>query len=246
MIRFIFDAIVLGLTLAIVFGVGPAFITLIQTSIHRGFRSAAWFAFGVCLNDLLIMSLCVLTSIQVVANNDRELFFFSLGAGVILILFGVFTYTRKVKEDNFKGIKERTDEIIDENKEIFKNEDGTTTKICFDPNDGQRTLIVVNVDSEGKKIDEKILSNPLFDNAPLVKPASTNEDGKTCEEKLNELIGENKENELSKNHQIENHANKSKSLKISAVAPQNIKHGVAPKQTSCDTPKLQKVQNMAK
>ena len=131
MIRFIFDAIVLGLTLAIVFGFGPAFITLIQTSIHRGFRSAAWFAFGVCLNDLLIMSLCVLTSIQVVANNDRELFFFSLGAGVILILFGVFTYTRKVKEDNFKGIKERTDEIIDENKEIFKNEDDTPRWFVF-------------------------------------------------------------------------------------------------------------------
>ena len=111
MVRFVFDAIVFGLTLAIVLGFGPAFITLIQTSIHRGFRSAAWFATGVFLNDVLMVSLCVLTSIQVVANNDREMFFFSLGAGVILILFGIFTYTRKVKEDNFKGIKERTDQI---------------------------------------------------------------------------------------------------------------------------------------
>ena len=125
MIRFIFDAIVLGLTLSIVFGFGPAFITLIQTSIHRGFRSAAWFSFGVFLNDLLMVSLCVLTSIQVVAEGDKEMFFFSLGAGIILILFGIFTYTRKVKEDNFKGIKERTDEIIDENKERFKKDDDT-------------------------------------------------------------------------------------------------------------------------
>ena len=100
MFRFIFDAIVFGLTLAIVFGFGPAFITLIQTSIHRGFRSAAWFAFGVFLNDVLMVALCVLTSIQVVANNDREMFFFSLGAGIILILFGIFTYTRKVKDDD--------------------------------------------------------------------------------------------------------------------------------------------------
>lgn len=129
--KFIFDAIVLGLTLSIVFGFGPAFITLIQTSIHRGFRSAAWFALGVFLNDVLMVSLCVLTSIQVVANNDREMFFFSLGAGIILILFGIFTYTRKVKEDNFKGIKERTDEIIDENKEIFKNEDDTPKWFVF-------------------------------------------------------------------------------------------------------------------
>ena len=131
MLRFIFDAIVLGLTLSIVFGFGPAFITLIQTSIHRGFRSAAWFALGVCLNDVLMVSLCVLTSIQVVANNDREMFLFSMGAGIILILFGIFTYTRKVKEDNFKGIKERTDEIIDETKEIFKNEDDTPRWFVF-------------------------------------------------------------------------------------------------------------------
>ena len=131
MFRFVFDAIVFGLTLAVVFGFGPAFITLIQTSIHRGFRSAAWFALGVFLNDVLMVSLCVLTSIQVVANNDRELFYFSLGAGVILILFGIFTYTKKVKEDNFKSIKERTDEIIDENREIFKNEDDTPRWFVF-------------------------------------------------------------------------------------------------------------------
>ena len=131
MIRFIFDAIVLGLTLSIVFGFGPAFITLIQTSIHRGFRSAAWFSFGVFLNDLLMVSLCVLTSIQVVVEGDREMFYFSLGAGIILILFGIFTYTRKVKEDNFKGIKERTDEIIDENKERFKKEDDTPKWFVF-------------------------------------------------------------------------------------------------------------------
>ena len=131
MIRFVFDAIVLGLTLSIVFGFGPAFITLIQTSIHRGFRSAAWFSFGVFLNDLLMVSLCVLTSIPVVAEGEREMFYFSLGAGIILILFGIFTYTRKVKEDNFKGIKERTDEIIDENKERFKKEDDTPKWFVF-------------------------------------------------------------------------------------------------------------------
>ena len=131
MLQFIFDAIVLGLTLSVVFGFGPAFITLIQTSIHRGFRSAAWFAMGVCLNDVLMVSLCVLTSIQVVANNEREMFLFSIGAGIILILFGIFTYTKKVKEDSFKGIKERTDEIIDENKEHFKNEDDTPKWFVF-------------------------------------------------------------------------------------------------------------------
>ena len=127
MLKFVFDAVVLGLTLAIVFGFGPAFITLIQTSIQRGFRSAAWFAIGVFLNDVLMVALCVLTSIEVTADskNSTEMLLFSLGAGLILIIFGVFTSNKKVKEDNFKGIKERTDEIIDENREIFKNNDDT-------------------------------------------------------------------------------------------------------------------------
>ena len=131
MLKFIFDAIVLGLTLSIVFGFGPAFITLIQTSIHRGFRSASWFALGVSLNDVLMVALCVLTSIQVVANNERELFLFSMGAGILLILFGIFTYTKKVREDNFKGIKEQTDEIIDENKKHFKKKDDTPKWFVF-------------------------------------------------------------------------------------------------------------------
>ena len=104
MLSFVLDAILLGLSLAFVFGFGAAFVTLIQTSIHRGFRPAAWFALGVNLNDVMMVMLCVMTSIQVVANGNHEMFLFSLGAGIILILFGIFTYTRKVKEDNFKGI----------------------------------------------------------------------------------------------------------------------------------------------
>ena len=133
MIRFVFDAVVFGLTLAVVLGFGPAFITLIQTSIQRGFRSAAWFAMGVFFNDVLMVSLCVLTSIQVTADaeNSLEMLLFSIGAGVILILFGVFTYTKKVKEDNFKSIKERTDELIDVNREHFKKDDDTPRWFVF-------------------------------------------------------------------------------------------------------------------
>ena len=133
MVEFVIDAIVFGLTLAIVFGFGPAFITLIQTSIQRGFRSAAWFAMGVFLNDVLMVVLCVLSTIQVTADskNSLEMFLFSLGAGLILIIFGVFTSNKKVKEDNFKGIKERTNEIIDENREKFKNNDDTPRWFVF-------------------------------------------------------------------------------------------------------------------
>ena len=58
-------AILIGVFLSVVVNMGPAFITLVQTSLHRGFRSAAWFAFGVILNDAMIISLCILTSVQV-------------------------------------------------------------------------------------------------------------------------------------------------------------------------------------
>lgn len=95
MTRLILDAIVFGLTLALVFGFGPVFFTLLQTSIDRGFRSAAWLALGVMCCDLLIVSLCVLTSIQLVVQNRREMLLFSIGAGIILILFGLYTYFKR-------------------------------------------------------------------------------------------------------------------------------------------------------
>jgi Putative threonine efflux protein len=110
MIHFVFDAILLGLTLAVVFGFGPAFFTLVQTSIHRGFKSAAFFSLGVMLNDALMVCLCVLTSIQVVMKPENE-FYFSLGAGVILILFGFFTFIRKV-DDEKSMIQERAEDLV--------------------------------------------------------------------------------------------------------------------------------------
>lgn len=107
------DAIVLGLTLATVFGMGPAFFTLVQTSINRGFKSAWMFALGVAANDVIMIMLCIMTSVQVVIEGNQ--FYFGLAAGVILILFGVFTYRRKAKPNNMdKNIDERMP-VVDKN-----------------------------------------------------------------------------------------------------------------------------------
>ena len=105
--KLFFDAVVFGLTLALVFGFGPAFFTLLQTSIDRGFRCAAWLALGVLFCDMMIVSLCVLTSIRLVADNDREMFLFSLGAGIILILFGLYTYFKRGGNDAYKQMQDR-------------------------------------------------------------------------------------------------------------------------------------------
>ncbi|MBP5677760.1 MAG: LysE family transporter [Bacteroidales bacterium] len=94
---FLFWAISIGLFLSVVVNMGPAFITLVQTSLHRGFRSAAWFATGVILNDALVVTICILTSVQVVTHTGTEAALACIGAGVVLILFGIFTYRKRVK-----------------------------------------------------------------------------------------------------------------------------------------------------
>lgn len=111
---FLMWAILIGLFLAVVVNMGPAFITLVQTSLHRGFKSAAWFATGVILNDAMVVSLCILTSVQVVMRTGFEAALACIGAGVILLLFGVFTYRKKVKdrEQREQMIEQRSEEII--------------------------------------------------------------------------------------------------------------------------------------
>lgn len=111
---FLFWAILIGLFLSLVVNMGPAFITLVQTSLHRGFRSAAWFATGVILNDAMVISICILASVQIVMRSSFEAALACIGAGVILILFGIFTYRKKVKdrEEREEYLKKRTNEVL--------------------------------------------------------------------------------------------------------------------------------------
>lgn len=108
---FLLWAILIGLFLAVIVNMGPAFITLVQTSLHRGARSAAWFAIGVILNDAMVISLCILTSVQVVMRSQFEASLACIGAGIILLLFGIFTYRRKVKSRE-EMIEKRSQEIM--------------------------------------------------------------------------------------------------------------------------------------
>ena len=111
---FLFWAIFIGVFLSLVVNMGPAFITLVQTSLHRGFRSAAWFATGVILNDAMIISICVLASVQIVMNSSFEAALACIGAGVILVLFGVFTFRKKVEDriERDEYLEKRTNEVI--------------------------------------------------------------------------------------------------------------------------------------
>ncbi|MCF0172521.1 MAG: LysE family transporter [Bacteroidales bacterium] len=97
-LAFVLVAVGFGLFLSLCINMGPSFINLLQTSIHRGFRPAAWFAFGVVVNDASVICLCILTSIQVVMTTHNELLMFIIAAGVLLFLFGLSTFKREVKE----------------------------------------------------------------------------------------------------------------------------------------------------
>ena len=123
---FLMWAIMIGLFLSVIVNMGPAFITLVQTSLHRGFKSAAWFATGVILNDAMVVSLCILTSVQVVMRTSFEAALASIGAGVILLLFGVFTYRKKVKD------REQREQMIERrSEEIMKNQEDKPSWFVF-------------------------------------------------------------------------------------------------------------------
>jgi threonine/homoserine/homoserine lactone efflux protein len=92
----ILEGIILGLTLAIFFGFGPALVALIQTSIHRGLWPAFQLAFGIFLSDVTLVSLGFIGAVQIFNQYKSEL---GIIGGIILILFGIVTFRRKVVLD---------------------------------------------------------------------------------------------------------------------------------------------------
>jgi len=89
-----FEGTLLGLSLAFLFGFGPAFFALVQTGIYRGFFQGILLAFGIFLNDLLIVSLSIFGAASIMGNMEN---FKTIGiiGGILLIFFGIFTYGRK-------------------------------------------------------------------------------------------------------------------------------------------------------
>jgi threonine/homoserine/homoserine lactone efflux protein len=102
----LFQGIFLGFTLAIL--VGPAFFTLLQTSIHRGFKSGIFLALGISLSDTTLVALCVLGLSQILSEDSHRIYFGLIG-GLILIIFGIVTFTRKLESftnnDDDNGFK---------------------------------------------------------------------------------------------------------------------------------------------
>ena len=108
MITPIWEGLILGLTLAFLFGFGPALFALIQTSIHRGLWSGFQLAFGIFLSDATLVTLCLLGALQIINETPENQLAFGIITGIILIIFGIVTFTRKaelVTEENKSDIK---------------------------------------------------------------------------------------------------------------------------------------------
>lgn len=100
------EGIILGFTLAVFFGFGPALFALLQTTIHRGFLSGLFLAIGIFLSDVVLVGLCLVGAIQII-NKPENLEAFGIISGIILIIFGITSYTRKVEFSKEKKPKKK-------------------------------------------------------------------------------------------------------------------------------------------
>jgi threonine/homoserine/homoserine lactone efflux protein len=92
MLGIFIEGILLGLVLSIT--LGPAFFTIIQTSIDRGFKSAFLIAIGVATSDLFIISISYLGLSAVIESGKNQIYAGIVG-GVILVMYGVYTFFKK-------------------------------------------------------------------------------------------------------------------------------------------------------
>lgn len=108
----------LGITLATVFGIGPAFFLLIQTSISKGFKYALLFDIGVLLSDAMVVALMMMTNIKL-DFGDNDMILPGIAAGIIVIIFGVFTYRTK-PEKIVKRSEKKSAELEEMEKKLEK------------------------------------------------------------------------------------------------------------------------------
>lgn len=87
-----FQGVALGLIIAIT--LGPAFFSIIQTGINRGFKSGAFMAVGISISDLVLVTISYFGVAQVFANPNNKLYIGIIG-GIVLFGFGLVTFSRK-------------------------------------------------------------------------------------------------------------------------------------------------------
>lgn len=88
------EAFLAGFTLSLL--LGPAFFTLLQTSLSRGFKPALRFAFGIFLSDAFLVSISFLGASRLFTDPSASKVIGIVG-GIILMLIGIYTFRKKVQ-----------------------------------------------------------------------------------------------------------------------------------------------------
>jgi len=85
---------------------GPALFALLQTSIKHGVKTGLFLVFGIFFSDVIVVFAAFFGASQIVTNNDTHVIFGLIG-GSILVIFGLFSVTRRMKaSDRVEAIQE--------------------------------------------------------------------------------------------------------------------------------------------
>lgn len=95
----VLSAIPFGIILA--FTIGPVFFVLLETSATKGFTSALIFDLGVMLADVLFIAVAFLSTNKLLDKIKDDPNFLVFG-GVILVVYGIITFTKTSK--SFRSI----------------------------------------------------------------------------------------------------------------------------------------------
>jgi len=92
--------LVTGFILSIM--IGPVFFVLLETSIRRGVKAALWLDFGVLVSDLvyILIAYVFFNEVNDLADGG-DTSIFRLVGGVLFVIYGVFTFFKKVKARKF-------------------------------------------------------------------------------------------------------------------------------------------------
>lgn len=76
--------------------IGPVFFMLLNTSIKKGFKPAAYLAAGVALSDIVFISVASFGSSRIETISGQDLLIGYAG-GILLIIFGLVTIFKKAR-----------------------------------------------------------------------------------------------------------------------------------------------------
>jgi threonine/homoserine/homoserine lactone efflux protein len=82
-----------GLGLVVSFSFGPAFWAVLQTGIDRGFKWGLLLSIGILLSDVTFIAISYIGASNLFSNDNKV--YIGIIGGIILIIFGLFTFFKK-------------------------------------------------------------------------------------------------------------------------------------------------------